>query len=151
VKRDEYTLSDLVEVTGAKRRSLQVWADRGVIQPLPDTASAGTGVHRRFSREEAIIACLIHPFASHQMAIGELLIISRGIRGLFRVGEAKLISAAIGGSGDSMLVYQSFFMRGSLQHNLYFAAGKEIKFPSRRDPNSICMAIRLETYLSKLD
>jgi hypothetical protein len=77
-----FTLADLERVTGAKRRSLQLWADAGVIKARKGTDRAGTGTHRLFSPEEAVVACIVHAFAQHQIAIGELLIISE------RVGEA---------------------------------------------------------------
>jgi len=152
---DTYSLADLVEVTGAKRRSLQLWADRGVIKPLADTANAGTGVHRLFSREEAIIACLVQPFAAHQMSIGELVIIGSMIRSQLILGrrpgdQGTRLVEAIGGSGDTILVYETFLMGGALQRNMRLDEGKDIRFAARRHPESICMAIRLETYLSKL-
>ena len=81
---DSYTLADLERVTGAKRRSLQLWADAGVIQAEQGTNRAGTGRHRRFSREQAIVACIVRGFAERQMAIGELVTIAERIRELFR-------------------------------------------------------------------
>jgi hypothetical protein len=75
-----FTLADLVKVTGAKRRSLQLWADAGVIKAVKGTHRAGTGTHRLFDPHEAIVACIVHAFALHQIAIGELLTISAGIR-----------------------------------------------------------------------
>ena len=44
---DTYTLADLERVTGAKRRSLQLWADAEVIQADP-RRRAGTGTHGGF-------------------------------------------------------------------------------------------------------
>ena len=76
----DYTLADLARVTGAKRRSLQLWADAGVIKAKKGTNRAGTGTHRLFSRDEAIVACITHAFALHQMSIGELLTISHAFR-----------------------------------------------------------------------
>ena len=52
----------------------------GVIQAERGTERAGTGTHRRFSRDEAIIACFIRAFASRQVAIGELKAISENLR-----------------------------------------------------------------------
>jgi hypothetical protein len=81
----DYTLADLARVTGAKRRSLQLWADAGVIVPEKSTDRGGSGTHRRFSRKEAVIACIVHAFALHQIAIGELQLISTAMRGFFLV------------------------------------------------------------------
>jgi hypothetical protein len=77
----EYTLADLTKLTGNKRRTVQLWAEAGVIIADPGTHRAGTGVHRRFSREEAVIGLAINPLA--KLHIGDLLTLSRAIRGLF--------------------------------------------------------------------
>jgi hypothetical protein len=153
VLKDTYSLADLVEVTGAKRRSVQLWAERGVIRALAGTESAGTGVHRLFPRDEAIIACIIHAFAMRQMAIGELLRISEVVRFELRM-ERDAISGAVGGSGDTMLIYESWPTKGRPQHRI--AMGPlgplgEIHATNSRKPGSICMAIRLETYLGKME
>src|SRR5215208_916304 len=84
---DSYTLADLERVTSAKRRSLQLWADAKVIMADRSTDRAGTGTHRRFSRKEAIVACIVHAFALHQVAIGELLYISLLVRFWIELGE----------------------------------------------------------------
>src|SRR5262245_28796105 len=76
----DYTLADLTRITGAKRRSVQLWAEAGVIHAKRETERRGTGTHRRFSRTEAIIACIVHAFARQQMAIGALLTISKAVR-----------------------------------------------------------------------
>lgn len=77
---ETYSLADLTRITGAKRRSVQLWAEAGAIKANPSTERAGSGTHRSFSRDEAIIACLIHPFAMRQMAIGELLNVADAVR-----------------------------------------------------------------------
>src|SRR5450759_746904 len=89
-----YSLADLVLVTGAKRRSVQVWAEGGVIRADRATERAGTGRHRQFGRHEAIIACVIHEFARRQMAIWHLLKISAKLRGSFGKGYTSSKSNA---------------------------------------------------------
>jgi hypothetical protein len=116
---NSYTLADLERVTGAKRRSLQLWADAGVIKAMKGTNRAGTGTHRTFSREEAIVACVVYAFALHQIAIGELLSISTKVREALhsRKGRAPTadeykraatIEAAILGDVSWLLVYESW-------------------------------------------
>jgi hypothetical protein len=107
---DTYTLADLERVTGAKRRSLQLWADAGVIRSSRDTDRAGTGTHRRFSRDEAIIGCIIYGFAQHQIAIGELLKISERVRDALAKTDARkeIILSAIGGDERYFLLFQSW-------------------------------------------
>ena len=148
-----YSLRDLVEVTGAKPRSLQLWADRKVIHAVADTDDAGSGVHRRFSRDEAIIACMVHAFALRQISIGELKVIGQLFRSaLLSHLRAKIIDA-IQGKGDTFFTY--YWAYGEKQSLLSFNIGNEEKVTPRafrflKEPNSILMAIRLETYLSKL-
>jgi hypothetical protein len=78
---DEFSLADLTALTKSKRRSVQLWAEAGVIQADQSTERAGTGTHRRFSRDEAMIACLISGLTRHfQMPIGVLIQVSEGIR-----------------------------------------------------------------------
>jgi hypothetical protein len=113
-----FTLRDLTAATGAKPRSLQLWADAGVIRPQRGTNHAGTGTHRLFSRSEAIIACVVNAFAQHQIAIGELLNISKRVRAALSPtsegGEsgsnrrAAVIEAAIDGDASWLLVYESW-------------------------------------------
>jgi hypothetical protein len=81
----EYTLADLTRLVGCKRRSAQLWAEAGVIKAEPETDRHGTGTHRRFSRDEAIIACMIAPFAARQVSIG-------GLKSIAAVLRAELVS-----------------------------------------------------------
>jgi hypothetical protein len=76
----DYTLADLTRLSGARRRSLQLWAEGGVLLADGATERAGTGTHRKFSRKEAVIACILHSLALDQMPIGALLRASRALR-----------------------------------------------------------------------
>jgi hypothetical protein len=71
--RTDFTLAELTAVTGSKRRTVQLWAEAGAIQAYADTERAGTGVHRRFSRDEAMIACMLSSMSYLKMSIGELV------------------------------------------------------------------------------
>lgn len=66
------TLADLERITGAKRRSLQLWADAGAIRP-EGQSHAGTGRHRLFSDDETRVAAILAIIASRQIAIGQLV------------------------------------------------------------------------------
>jgi len=89
----DYSLADLVSISGGKRRSVQLWADAGAIHALPRTDRRGTGTHRRFGRDEVIIACCINVLARRQVGIGELARIGKALR--------KLLGQE--GVGDSIL------------------------------------------------
>jgi hypothetical protein len=167
---EEYSLADLVEITGAKPRTLQVWAERGVIQPIKSTAHAGTGVHRLFSRKEAIVACIIHPFASHQIGIGELHLISGVLRShLLIQAFFGAVEKAIGSDGDTLLtVYSQHRESGRPSYRMsvrgaavvremegelfggYSGGSPAIDLPKLRVPGVVIITIRLETYLAKL-
>jgi hypothetical protein len=145
---DSYSLGDLEKITRAKRRSIQLWADAGVIQAGRSTERAGTGIHREFSRDEAIVACIIRPFALRRMSIGELLFISGAIRTTL-FAQRPLIEAAIDGRGETTLT--CWWEEGEEEPaSIRISSGKEIHFGSRRQRGTMCMAIRLETYLAGL-
>jgi hypothetical protein len=146
---EEYSLSDLVDVTGAKRRSLQLWAERGLIRAMEGTENAGTGVHRLFSRDEAIVACIAHAFAIRQISIGELLFICGGVRSILH-GRRDLIESAVTGNGDTILSYESWWEEGQHKQSVALRSAKEIHFQTRREAGAMLMVIRLETFLSKL-
>src|SRR5262249_40222909 len=129
---DSYSLSDLARVSGAKKRSLQLWADSKVIIAHGGTDRAGTGTHRQFSRGEAIVACIVQAFAQHQIAIGELLRIAAVVRSAIQAAQIDdgapkghrvinlvkgrknrletraIVEAAIRGEGNATLVYESW-------------------------------------------
>jgi hypothetical protein len=141
---DTYSLRDLVEVTGAKPRSLQLWADRKVIHAIADTDDAGSGVHRRFSRDEAMIACIIQAFALRQIPIGELKTIGQTLRYSFSHTRGRnRISEAVQGKGNTYLIYhvrEEPVVSGHIDDVTRFL----------KEPDSMAMVVRLETYLSKL-
>jgi hypothetical protein len=59
---------------------------------MKGTDRGGSGKHRRFNRHEAMIACIIAPFAARKMAVGGLLAVSRKLRAYVR-GEAHTAKA----------------------------------------------------------
>src|SRR5450759_1662022 len=76
----DYSLADVVRMTGGKRRSVQLWAESGAILAYPATDKRGTGTHRSFSRDEVIIACCLNGLARRQVGIGELILICIWLR-----------------------------------------------------------------------
>jgi len=175
-----FTLADLVKVTGAKRRSLQLWADAGVIKAKKGTHRAGTGTHRLFPTEEAIVACIVHAFALHQIAIGELLNISARIRDAvrphgkrkeaFRVDDEltddqkkkAIFLAAIEGDASWLLLYESWRKNvGPLEEGrtesrtvstvTAIKADKDMRTPFHlAESEGFAAVICLATYLSRL-
>lgn len=125
----EYTLADLTRITGAKRRSVQLWAEAGVIRAKRDTERRGTGTHRRFSRDEAIIACIVHAFAKQQMSIGTLLMISKVVR-LWMGNASGQVESAIGSTRNWFMVYQSDDTGPSIQIMDQRASDQFVSFPA---------------------
>lgn len=83
----DYSLSDVTRITGAKRRSVQIWAEAGALKADLDTDRQGTGTHRRFSRDEAMIACVLSAFAGMQVPIGQLIVLGDHFRDLLKSPE----------------------------------------------------------------
>ncbi len=101
-----FTLADLTEITGAKRRSVQLWAEAGALQADSQTDRAGTGVHRSFGREEAVIACILHAFALQGVPIGKLLTVSRALRNqTLKTQQRRFLERAIKGDGLNVLFF----------------------------------------------
>ena len=113
----ERTLAEVVKLTGAKRRSVQLWADAGIILAVEGTDRAGTGVHRRFDSDEVKLIALLVPLARWGVPIGWLRHFAKSFREAFRFGssgrkrlptEAKLARAferAAVGEGHNYLVF----------------------------------------------
>jgi hypothetical protein len=76
-------------MSGGKRRSVQLWAEAGAIRAFSRTDRQGTGTHRRFSRDEVIIACCINGLARRQVGIGELIRIGKGLRKFLNSGDSR--------------------------------------------------------------
>jgi DNA-binding transcriptional MerR regulator len=85
----DYTLADIMRISGAKRRSIQLWAEAGVIRAYTSTERKGTGTHRRFNRDEVIIASIINVFSTRQVAIGELQRLAGGLRRFIAYGRNR--------------------------------------------------------------
>jgi hypothetical protein len=102
---EDFTLSALAEIAGMPKRAVQLWADAGVIKANPSTVLAGSGVHRKFKREEAIVACVVAPFAKQKMAIGALKSVGNTVRLYLRQPQsAEALRRSALGDGNYFLV-----------------------------------------------
>ncbi len=112
------TLSEVAKRTGAKRRSVQLWADAGIIRPVKGTDRAGTGVHRRFSIEEVRLIALLVPLAKWGVPIGWLRYFASEFRRALAEGGrdrfpasptrerlARALSRATEGKGKNYLLF----------------------------------------------
>jgi hypothetical protein len=99
------TLSEVARISGAKPRSVQLWADAGVILPVAGTDREGSGRHRLFDSDEVILAVVMARFAAEQIAIGALRSFSTSIRRAL-VGN-PLLAKAISGQSEIFLIVHS--------------------------------------------
>jgi hypothetical protein len=104
------TLADIVKSTEAKPRTVQLWADAGVIVPDPGSDREGSGRHRQFSKREVVIACIVARFAAEKVAIGGLKAIALELRrnAEFLSGEQWALNEAFLGKGRNFVQITSF-------------------------------------------
>ena len=113
-----YTVADVIKATGLKRRTVQFWADKEVIHATKGTQEGGSGVHRSFTRNELIIACLIHPLSlgwrrDQTRSLGELKELARALRNLLRLAVTREdFDAAVAGNGQFYLILTWVFGGG---------------------------------------
>lgn len=116
-RRLTYTLSELEAATGVQRRALQFWTSEGVIKAIAGTAQAGRGVHRRYSQDEAIIACAVLAFANQRLTVGELKEIAKAIRAAMKHPKSREgIEAAASGNARCYLVFERWGKGGWYAH-----------------------------------
>jgi hypothetical protein len=71
VRRD-YTLRDLIRITGLRVRTLQEWGDNNVLITSGRSLHAGRGMPRKFPLSEVIIGTLLTPLSQHGVGLGWL-------------------------------------------------------------------------------
>ncbi|CAO3453941.1 hypothetical protein [Azospirillum argentinense] len=87
-----YTVSELAEFIGEKPRTIQFWADVGVIKPSSASSRKGKGVHRQFSVAEAEYAIIAHSLNVVNSPIGEIERVIDVIRSFKEVPSSALIA-----------------------------------------------------------
>ena len=75
-----WTLSEVVKRTGAQPRSVQIWADAGIVHPVEVTDRSGSGVHRQFELHEVKLIALLVPLANWKVPIGWLRDFAKAFR-----------------------------------------------------------------------
>lgn len=103
--RLEFTLAELTSVTGAKRRTVQLWAEAGAIRAEAATERAGTGVHRRFARSEAVVACMLASLSYLKMSIGELVQRGADLRKWIDMADWTEIKECIDGEREMIVFF----------------------------------------------
>ena len=75
-----YTIGDIVARTGAKERSVLMWADALAILPDGGTNRGGRGVHRQFKWRELEIAAVLAAVAPFRLPIGVMVQVGNIVR-----------------------------------------------------------------------
>ena len=104
--RDRFTISDLARMFGGKPRSYQLWSDRGVIEPLPETKMKGTGTAKAFDRRQTEIAGIVTEY--HRLAgasIGSLMNLARYVELVLADHRGPFVKAARSGKGPAWLMF----------------------------------------------
>lgn len=124
-----YSLSEIARRTGGKPRSIQLWADGGVIQGAPETDRAGSGTHRMFDEQELQIAALLVPLARMGVPIGVLRAFSQVFRNALLLGKVQELSPNHPLARDTSLSMTRLVLdraaRGDGQNYLLFAFSRE--------------------------
>lgn len=89
-----FTLSELVEMTGLKPRTIQFWTANGVIRPDPTTEYGGPGVPRRYPVHEVAICLVLRELSRLPLQIGGFRQAAAKLREIFRYGEETGFSTA---------------------------------------------------------
>jgi hypothetical protein len=99
-----FEMADLANVSDTPLRRVTFWADRGALVADPDTDKGGQGTHRTFSRDEAIIACILSAFYLDEAPIARLIDVAITIRALLKNKDTRQdIENAIHGKGQAFL------------------------------------------------
>jgi hypothetical protein len=122
----QFTLADVTRITGAKRRSVQLWAEAGALRAVASSERAGSGVHRLFGREEVVIACILQGFALQGVSIGNLIQVADGLRVYFSIPHLReTFDEALRGVGTNIMLYD---LRGHI--NIWSSTHSKVSLDS---------------------
>jgi hypothetical protein len=129
-----YTVADLIKATDARPRTIKFWVDRGLIRATKASEGGGHGVHRQFTRNELILACLLLPLAmgrrgDQTRTISELEELAKSIRVAIHA-EQDVLEEAVAGREHHYLILTWIF-GGTISTWVTPPAGvaKELYFP----------------------
>ena len=81
-KRDTLTVKGITEAIGGVQRTVQYWADTGVLQADPSSEGKGKGVSRQFPLCEVAFAEIAQRLTETHSPIGEILAIVKKLRSI---------------------------------------------------------------------
>lgn len=89
---DTYSIGDIAAAHNEKTRTIQFWADTGVLQPIQNSNRKGKGTQRRFDETELRLAGLAKRLAAMNSPVGELVSICTFARNFTVSGLARRAS-----------------------------------------------------------
>jgi DNA-binding transcriptional MerR regulator len=108
-----YTASEVAGLSGSTQRTIRYWGLVGILQPTADSTNSGTGVHRTFTREECVVACVVRYFGDKGLQVGQLMPLSHNVRFTFFTPNASpFLRAAI---RDEQRIYMTMTDTGSIR------------------------------------
>jgi hypothetical protein len=102
-----HTLSDITRITGGNRRTVQFWAEQGVLRSTRQ--HEGSGVPREFDDREVIVACVVNGLSSQGVPVGKLIAAANGVRShLVPPINREMFNDAIAGQGVNLLLLATY-------------------------------------------
>jgi hypothetical protein len=102
-----HNLSDITRITGGNRRTLQFWAEQGVLRSTRQ--HEGSGVPREFDDHEVVVACIVNGLSSQGVTISKLVGAANSIREYLRISIYRaMFNDAIDGRGINLLLLASY-------------------------------------------
>ena len=70
----------LADAVGATKRQIQTWTDAGILLCRPETDRQGTGIRRKYPREQRAVAAFVTALSRFKLHIGELIVYAGHLR-----------------------------------------------------------------------
>jgi len=126
-------VADLIKATNASPRTIKFWVDQGLIRATKASEGGGHGVHRQFTRNELILACLLLPLSigwrgDQTRTLSELKELAKEVRFVIAI-EQECIEKAIEGRRPYYLVLTWIFEGGISSWVTPTHYAKELYFP----------------------
>lgn len=63
----------MADAVGATKRQIQTWTDAGILLCRPETDRQGTGIRRKYPREQRAVAAFVTALSRFGLHIGEII------------------------------------------------------------------------------
>lgn len=97
------TITDLVQVTGESKRTLQHWADNGVVIPIPATIKQGPGKVRQFRADELYWSLVASAINRRRTSVSELSDVLSSLRDSVATNELSAVNWELAKRGKAQV------------------------------------------------